>query len=144
MSIREAFRERAARKRQLVPVEAALDFLGDAELFSAPPSSKDKIDFENSQIRVHYRPDQLHGERQLHLANLDARLLVRALVDKDGTLIFSAADADWLGDIEDAIIDPVVAQVRKVWQLDAAKDKDEGDPEKNSGIPTSSSPTGSR
>lgn len=143
MSIREKFRERAARKRQLVPVESSVDFLGDEKLFICPPSSKDKIEWQESQIKRKFLPNG-GREIELRLLNLDARLLVLALVDVDGKLVFTEEDAIWLGDCDDADLDPLVKQVRKVWRLDEADQKAQREElEKNSMTPTVASPNGS-
>jgi hypothetical protein len=141
--IREKFRERAAKKRLLVPVATATDFLDAGSLFICPPSSKDKIEWDESQRQRKFLANGT-WDLQLRLLNLDARLLVRALVDADGKLVFTEDDALWLGDMEDDVLDPIVKEVRAVWKLDeAAKKAQREELEKNSTTPTASSPSGS-
>jgi hypothetical protein len=118
---------------------AALAKLGlteDETPFIREPDSMSRIDFEMSRLKTVKLPNG-KTKREPDFSNLEAMLLVRALVDKDGKPIFALTDAPAVGKMSSAITRPLFDEARMAWHIgEDAEKKLLEDLEGNSTTPT--------
>lgn len=103
-------------RRERVELPELADVLGDEELYVREMTGRERDDFEQSRVKLHF-DSRGRGQAESNFANLRARLVAKCLTGADGKRLFDDEEADQVGELPGSILDKLYETAQRLSGL---------------------------